>query len=162
VTSVTIAALVFERGEELPSVCAVTGGRPDGLRKVVLTRTPLWVWLLIPVPLFFLLGYVFATERIVGRLPLRDSVHRRRRLLTTGRWIALGAVFFVLGAVIFTSLAGPFAALAIVPLIAFGLLSSEREKLMIKGRILPGDRVELFGVAPRFAAAVDQLQPFLG
>ncbi len=162
-TSVTISALAFERGHELPSVCAVTGGRPDRLRRVVLLRTPGWVWLLlaIPFPVFFLVGYLLATERIVGRLPLRDGIHRRLRLLGIGRWLALAAALAVVVAALFTSLPAVTLALAAVPVAVFGLLSGARAKIAVRGRILPDDRVELTGVAPRFAAAVDQLQPFL-
>lgn len=153
---VTLPALALQHEFVLPDVCVVSGRDAARTRRMVLSRTPLWVWAtLLLTPLIFIPAYVFATERFVGRLPIADELHRRTQILDVARWAALAAA----GVITVLAVLGPLPTTAVLtsvlPLALFAGLSARRSRFSITGRLGPGpDEVTLSGVAPRFVNAV--------
>lgn len=69
---------------DLPDVCVVTGEDADGLVDFTFRFLPAWTWLLLLFGVFpFLIATMFATQAILGEVPVRAEIleryHRRRR-----------------------------------------------------------------------------------
>ncbi len=159
---VTLPATAFEQGDLVPMVCVETGNRAEHRARTVVHRSPSWVWFLLIVPIVFIPVYVFSVERVVGSLPVSAAVHRRIRSARLGR-VALWVTAAVIGLVdlIAGLVPGPGLVYSLV-LVAGGYVVGRRGRPAVRARLDPiDDTVHLSGVAPTFAGAVDQLQPFL-
>ncbi|MEM9034045.1 MAG: hypothetical protein AAGA99_09485 [Actinomycetota bacterium] len=161
--SVSVPVRTLEEGELLPKVCAITGKKADRQLRVVISRTPFWVWFLLPLPLLFIPAWAFATERVVGRIPVISRVHRGATALAAVRVALLVAAAVVAAAGVIGAIAGWPGLLGSIGLLAaWAALGGQRSRYSVRGRIDPdGTSVTFEGVAPTFADAVEQLQPFL-
>jgi hypothetical protein len=146
----------------LPKVCAVTGQRAERQLKIVVTRTPWWVWIFLLLPILFIPAYVFATERVVGRIPVIDSVYRRFTLFSWLRTLLLAGAAIIGVADLIGVFPGPGYLVSFGLVVLWVAVGGRRARYAIRSRIDPGGgSVTLEGVAPTFADAVEQLQPFL-
>lgn len=163
VASVSVPVRTLEEGELLPKVCAFTGKKAERQLRVVVTRTPFWVWFLLLLPILFIPAWGFATERVVGRLPVIARVHRGATALAALRVLLLVAAAVVGVAGVIGVLPGwPSVLASIGLLVVWVALQGQRSRYSLRARIDPdGTSVTFDGVAPTFADAVTQLQPFL-
>ncbi len=160
--TVSVPIRTLEEGELLPKVCAVTGQKAERQLRISVTRTPFWVWFLLPLPILFIPAYVFATERVVGRIPVISSVHRRLTLFSWLRTLLIAAAAVIGVADLIGLFPGPGFLVSIGLMLLWLAVGSRRARYAIRSRIDPGGgSVTLEGVAPTFADAVEQLQPFL-
>ena len=143
-------------------MCAVTGQKAERQLKISVTRTPFWVWFLLPLPILFIPAYVFATERVVGRIPVIESVYRRMTVFSWLRMFLLAAAAVIGVADLVGLFPGPGFLVSVGLMLLWLAVGGRRARYAVRGRIDPGGgSVTLEGVAPTFADAVEQLQPFL-
>lgn len=162
VATVSVPIRTLEEGDLIPKVCAVTGQRAERQLRISVTRTPFWVWFLIFLPILFIPAYVFATERVVGRIPVVNSVYRRQTAFTWLRMALLAAAAVIGVADLIGLFPGPGFLVSIGLMVLWVAIGGQRARYAIRSRIDPGGgSVTLEGVAPTFADAVEQLQPFL-
>lgn len=153
----------FARGE-FPPVCARTGQPTDATAAIEGSRLPGWTFLLLLFGVLpFLVAWVFARERIAGRVPITPEAsarHRRlarasdRALLLAGLWLAASAaVGLTLG---LPDGAGPLVVAGFVALLViaagYGLAAALRGV-----RAQPdasGAAVRISGAHPQFVTAV--------
>lgn len=161
--SVSVPIRTLEEGDLLPKVCAVTGQRAERSLRIVVSRTPIWVWFLLPLPLLFIPAWAFATERVVGRIPVIAKVYRQATLLSVVRVVLLVAAAVVAVAGVIGAIPGWPGLLGSFLLLGVWLaLGGRRSRYSVRARLdHDGTSVTLDGVAPTFADAVTQLQPFL-
>ncbi len=160
--TVSVPIRTLEEGELLPKVCAVTGQKAERQLKISVTRTPFWVWFLLPLPILFIPAYVFATERVVGRIPVIESVYRRMTVFSWLRMFLLAAAAVIGVADLVGLFPGPGFLVSVGLMLLWLAVGGRRARYAVRGRIDPGGgSVTLEGVAPTFADAVEQLQPFL-
>ncbi|MEM8902100.1 MAG: hypothetical protein AAGA17_00500 [Actinomycetota bacterium] len=160
--TVSVPIRTLEEGDLLPKVCAVTGQRAERQLKISVTRTPFWVWFLVLLPILFIPAWVFATERVVGRIPVITSVYRRMTALSVSRTLMLVAAAVIGVADLIGLFPGPGFLVSVGLVVLWIGLGGRRAKYAVRSRIDPGgNSVTLEGVAPTFADAVEQLQPFL-
>jgi hypothetical protein len=139
----------------LPRVCAKTGETADALLDVEFTSTPGWTWILLLFGIFpFLIARYFATDRVVGRVPMSDGALRTARWAQWGTWgfLGLGVALFLLAIPTESDLVAQLGISTFVGGIIFFILS-----LFFawpRGR-LDGEWVEMSFVDKRFATAVD-------
>lgn len=141
-----------------PHLCARTGGPVDTLVELYFYRTPLWIYLLIPIGVLpFLIALRFAQQEVVGLLPFSQPVVDRYRSLNRSMLlVAAGSVAALLAAVPLRQ--ALLAWLGIAGLPAALVLLLLRNRGYVRGTPSAGlQTVELVGVHPDFAAAVNPL-----
>ncbi len=160
--TVSVPVRTLEEGDLIPKVCAVTGQRAERQLRISVTRTPFWVWFLLPLPILFIPAYVFATERVVGRIPVVNGVYRRLTLFSWLRTLLLVGAAVIGLADLIGFFPGPGFLVSVGLMVLWVAVGGRRARYAIRSRIDPGGgSVTLEGVAPTFADAVEQMQPFL-
>jgi hypothetical protein len=141
----------------LPHTCVVTGQPADGTVDVRFNSLPSWTWILLLFGVFpFLIASAFASERVVGAVPVvREAVvrfHRRRRLSTV--LLVAGVFGWMYAAWAHVGwLLWPFVALTVAGVAGWVWAYFS----FVDGRpVRGGTQVRLSRVHPDFAAAVEE------
>ena len=142
---------------DLPPICVVTGRPADGTVRARFDSLPSWTWILLLFGVFpFLIASLFATERVVGEVPVvREAVerfHSRRR------WGAVTLVAGVAGLMYAAWAPAGWMLWPSVPLTMVGVAACVRASFSLAdGRPLrDGTHVQLSRVHPDFVAAVEE------
>ena len=102
--TVRIPQDLFEAGE-LPRVCVKSGEPADQTIKATFRWLPPWTYLLLLAGVLpFLIAMVFADEKVVGRVPVRNLIVERHRRLGHLVW---GWLAVVILAAVGAAMAGP-------------------------------------------------------
>ena len=151
--SATVADL--ETGN-LPMICAKTGEEADLLAPVEFTNTRPWTWILLLFGVFpWLIARYFATERMVGQVPLSNTAMRRERWCGWAWWATLGfgIAMLVVALITQSAVAGEIGIGTLVGWIIFAFLVW----MFVTPRgYMTGEWVQFTFVNPRFAKAVDR------
>lgn len=143
---------------ELPPVCVVTGRPAESTVRVRFDSLPSWTWILLLFGVLpFLIASWFATERIVGAVPVtREAVtrfHRRRRSSTLALLAGVVGLLYAGWAV------AAWALWLAVPLTVAGVAGciwayfSFPDGRLVRG----GTQVLLVRVHPSFVTAVQEM-----
>ena len=132
----------------LPRICAASGRPADRSIRLTSTRRRAWFWLASFVgPLAFLLSWLVARDRRVGRVPVTAAV--RTRYLT---WLWVSRVVLGAGLLLAIDL-GVRGLLAVLVISALSRLLARRAAVGLRHRA-GSTHVIISGVHPRFVAAV--------
>jgi hypothetical protein len=142
---------------DLPRICVKTGAPADGLVEVECSTLPAWTYLLLLggiVPFFIAL--IFASETIRGQVPVHRVVFDRYRRLNRQAWLFTAVAAMAGVTALLSDLGWVLWWVAGAAVIAAAVTFGRRGMGWIDARPVRGTSlVELRGVSPEFAAAVE-------
>jgi hypothetical protein len=151
----TAATVVDLETGNLPMICAKTGEEADLLAPVEFTNTPSWTWILLLFGFFpWLIARHFATERMVGHVPLSNTALRREQWCGRAWWVFLGLAIALIAVGLITGNAVP-AEIGLGTLVGWLIFAILVWVFVTPRGYLSGEWVQFSFVNPRFAAEVD-------